>query len=85
MLFFRLKDRISWFTPSNYIVSDLYDGYNALDVLHGIKQPSACSTSLIMFLVVFSRQKSHMVSVAVFVIIQCLRLLVGFKPCKCIY
>ena len=49
MRFSRLKDRISWFTPSNYIVSDLYAVYNAHDVLHVIKQPSACWTPLIMF------------------------------------
>ena len=49
MRFSRLKDRISWFTPSNYIVSDLFAVYNAHDVLHVIKQPSACWTSLIMF------------------------------------
>jgi len=49
MRFSRLKDRISWFTPSNYIVSDLYAVYNAYDVLHVIKQSSACWTSLIMF------------------------------------
>ena len=73
MRFSRLKDRLSWFTPSNYIVSVLYAVYNAYNVLHVIKQPSACWTSLIMF------------SGRVFPpkIAQCLRLLVGFKPCKC--
>ena len=49
MRFSRLKDRISWFTPSTYIVSDLYAVYNAYDVLHVIKQPSPCWTTLIMF------------------------------------
>ena len=35
--------------PSKYIVSDSYAVYNAYDVLHVIKQQSACLTSLIMF------------------------------------
>jgi len=76
-----LKDRIS-----NYVVSDVYAVYIAYDVLHVIKQPSACWTSLIIFFrSCFPAKKSHVVSVAVFVIIHCLRLVVGLKPCKCIY
>ena len=47
--FFHLKYRMSWFTPSYNIVSDMYAVYNAYDVLHVIIQPSAYWTSLIMF------------------------------------
>ena len=81
MHFFHLKDQMRWFTPSNNIVSDVYAVYNAYDVLHYIKQPSVCWTSLIMFSGHVSRQKSHVVSVAIFifVIIHCLCLLVWFK------
>ena len=78
---------MSWFTPSYNIVSNVYAVYNGYDVFHFIKQPSACWTLFIMCSGrVFLPQIAHgNVAVFVFVIIQCLRLVVGFKPYTGIY